>query len=184
MRVITGEYRGRKLIVPKGDSVRPTADRVKEALFSMLSDSVRGAKVIDVFAGSGSLGIEALSRGAAECLFFENSAEAAAALSANLDALDIGRAARIERADFRAAMTRHAGYAADIVFIDPPYAAGLYEETMQSLIRYDMIKFGGIAVLESAGNGVRDAHYDGYIMQKEKRYGKTFVRFYERMGWD
>jgi 16S rRNA (guanine966-N2)-methyltransferase len=180
MRVITGDYRGRKLIAPKGDAVRPTSDRVKEALFSMLAERISGAKVIDVFAGTGSLGIEALSRGAKECLFFENSAAASVALTANIEQLNAGSKARIARSDFRSAMSRNAGYLADIVFIDPPYASGLYAETMQSLIAYDMIKQGGIAALESAEDGGEDAAYCGYIMQKKKRYGKTFVRLYER----
>ncbi|MDR2610533.1 MAG: 16S rRNA (guanine(966)-N(2))-methyltransferase RsmD [Clostridiales Family XIII bacterium] len=184
MRVIAGEYRGRKLAAPKGDSVRPTADRVKEALFSMLSGFTRGAKVLDVFAGTGSLGIEALSRGADFCLFIENSAFAAETLKANLDELRIGREAQLERMDFRTAMARHAGFGADIVFIDPPYRSGLYAETMQSLVRYDMIKRNGIAALESAGAGEADAAYDGFIMRKKKRYGKTFVTVYERMEQD
>jgi 16S rRNA (guanine(966)-N(2))-methyltransferase RsmD len=184
MRVITGKYRGRKLSAPKGDSVRPTADRVKEALFSMLSDFTRGARVADVFAGTGSLGIEALSRGAEACLFIENSAFAAEALKANLNTLGIGSEAVVCRMDFRAAMMRHAGFGADIVFIDPPYRSGLYEETMQSLIRYNIIKQSGIAVLESAGTGETGAPYDGYIMLKKKRYGKTFIIVYERTEQD
>jgi 16S rRNA (guanine(966)-N(2))-methyltransferase RsmD len=148
----------------------------------MLSERVSGAKAIDVFAGTGSLGIEALSRGAKECLFFENSAVAAAALTANLDQLRAGLNARIVRADFRSAMSRNAGYLADIAFIDPPYKSNLYAEAMQSLIAYDMIKEGGIVALESAEDGDDDAAYCGYIMQKKKRYGKTFIRLYERMA--
>jgi 16S rRNA G966 N2-methylase RsmD len=77
-------------------------------------------------------------------------------------------------------MMRRAGFGADIVFIDPPYKSGLYEETMQSLVRYDMIKCGGIAALEGAEEDVTVAPYEGYIMLKKKRYGKTFVTLYER----
>jgi 16S rRNA (guanine(966)-N(2))-methyltransferase RsmD len=180
MRVITGEYRGRKISVPKGNAVRPTSDMVREALFSMLAEEVPDAKVIDVFAGTGSLGIEALSRGAKECLFFENSAVAAEALTANVEQLRVGARARIVRADFRSAMSRHSGYGADVVFIDPPYKSGLYEDAMQSLIAYDMIVIGGIAVLESSDGDDEDHEYLGYTILKKKRYGKTFVRLYER----
>jgi 16S rRNA (guanine966-N2)-methyltransferase len=148
----------------------------------MLSERVDGARAIDVFAGTGSLGIEALSRGAQECLFFESSAEAAAVIRENLDALRISGRARLVRADYRVAMARSGGYGADIAFIDPPYASGLYEEAMQSLVAYDMIVIGGIAALESSDGGGEDAKYPGFELIKKKRYGKTFIRLYERTG--
>jgi 16S rRNA (guanine966-N2)-methyltransferase len=182
MRVIAGEFGGRKLAAPKGDAVRPTSDRVKEALFSMIAERLPGAKIVDVFAGTGSLGIEALSRGAREGLFFESSAEAAKVIGENLDALHTSGRARLVRADYRAAMAKNSGYGADIVFVDPPYASELYAEAMQSLVAYDMMVIGGIAALESANDGDEDAEYRGFALIKKKRYGKTFIRLYERTG--
>jgi 16S rRNA (guanine966-N2)-methyltransferase len=118
MRVVAGEYRGRRLEAPAGHSTRPTADRVREALFSILGD-VGGAAVLDLYAGSGALGIEALSRGAAEATFVERDARALAAVRANLGAL--GAVARVVRSDAIAFLERAEGAAYDLVFLDPPY---------------------------------------------------------------
>ena len=118
MRVVAGEFRGRRLQAPRGRSTRPTADRVREALFSMLGD-VSGARVLDLYAGSGALGIEALSRGAASAVFVERDAAAVAAIRRNLEAVGAG-AADVRRQDvlrFLAAATDRF----DLVFADPPY---------------------------------------------------------------
>ena len=121
MRVIAGRYRGRRLQAPPGDATRPTSDRVREALFSVLAARVSGARVLDLFAGSGALGIEALSRGAAEATFVDTAPAALRAIRANLDA--IGVTADVRRADARrflgsaSAAARHY----DLVFLDPPY---------------------------------------------------------------
>ena len=119
MRVVAGELRGRRLTAPPGRSTRPTADRVREALFSILGD-VAGLRVLDLFAGSGALGIEALSRGAREAVFVERSPRAVRAVQANLAALSLE--ARVERADAVAFLRAAAGDAGfDVVFVDPPY---------------------------------------------------------------
>jgi 16S rRNA (guanine966-N2)-methyltransferase len=118
MRVVAGEFRGRRLQAPRGRSTRPTADRVREALFSMLGD-VSGARVLDLYAGSGALGIEALSRGAASAVFVERDAAAVAAIRRNLETVGAG-AADVRRQDvlrFLAAATGRF----DLVFADPPY---------------------------------------------------------------
>ena len=135
MRVVAGTYRGRTLVAPPGSETRPTSDRVREALFSVLGASVQGACVLDLFAGSGALGIEALSRGAERAVFVDSSHKAISAVRANLAALGIEADVRpIEaRAALRAASTR--GEAYDLVFLDPPYrrAAELGRELSEGL---------------------------------------------------
>ena len=119
MRVVGGELRGRRLKVPAGRAIRPTADRVREALFSILGD-VTGMRVLDLFAGSGALGIEALSRGAAEAVFVDSSRRAVTAVRANLEAL--GLEATVRRRDALSFLEhREAGGGYQIVFVDPPY---------------------------------------------------------------
>ena len=118
MRIVAGEFKGRRLHAPRGARTRPTADRVREALFSMLGD-VSGARVLDLFAGSGALGIEALSRGAASALFVERDARAAAVIRRNLDAIG-GLTAEVRREDVLRFLARVQD-AFDLVFVDPPY---------------------------------------------------------------
>jgi 16S rRNA (guanine966-N2)-methyltransferase len=120
MRVVAGEFKGRRLRMPKGAPTRPTADRVREALFSMLGD-VSGARVLDLYAGSGALGIEALSRGAEAAVFVERDARAAAAIQANLDT--VGAEAEVSREDALAFVKRDRR-SFDLVFCDPPYDSG------------------------------------------------------------
>ena len=120
MRIVAGEFKGRRLRMPRGAPTRPTADRVREALFSMLGD-VAGARVLDLYAGSGALGIEALSRGAASAVFVERDTRAAAAIQANLDT--VGAEAEVSRQDVLA-FVRRDGRSYDLVFCDPPYDSG------------------------------------------------------------
>ena len=134
MRVISGQWRGRPLVAPKGDATRPTADRTREALFSMLTSrlgSFEGLAVADLFAGSGALGIEALSRGAGSCLFVEQDRPAIDALKANLEKLGV-------RADVRATSVLALGPAPaplDLVMMDPPYGTGAAQVALDKLGR-------------------------------------------------
>ncbi|MDR0596327.1 MAG: 16S rRNA (guanine(966)-N(2))-methyltransferase RsmD [Clostridiales Family XIII bacterium] len=176
MRVITGEYKGRKLVCPSGDEVRPTSDKVKEAIFSMIAERVVGASCLDLFAGTGALGIEALSRGAKGCLFCESSPAAYAALTENLR---FAERARSYKTDFRALLRRlRSGEKADIVFVDPPYQAGYYSEVMKMLLDYDIINTGGLAVLERHAGEPQD--YTGFLPLRIRKYGKTQVEIYEK----
>jgi 16S rRNA (guanine966-N2)-methyltransferase len=138
MRIVAGEFKGRRLRMPRGAPTRPTADRVREALFSMLGD-VGGARVLDLYAGSGALGIEALSRGAASAVFVERDPRAAAAIQANLDA--IGARAEVSRQD-ALAFVRRDRRSYDLVFCDPPYdsgprIAGRLAESLPALLSKD-----------------------------------------------
>ncbi|MDR3224711.1 MAG: 16S rRNA (guanine(966)-N(2))-methyltransferase RsmD [Clostridiales Family XIII bacterium] len=175
MRVIAGEYKGRKLIAPPGSDVRPTSDKVKEAVFSMLAERVIGASCLDIFAGTGALGIEALSRGARDCVFCEVSPAAYSALTENLR---FASNAQRYKTDFRLLLKRTRSKK-DIAFVDPPYKAGYYEEVMKMLLDYDIISEGGIVVLERHAGDPQE--YRGFLPTRIKRYGKTQVEFYERI---
>lgn len=182
MRVISGLYGGRKLQSPGGGNIRPTSDIVKEALFSMIGSRVSGAVCIDLFAGTGSLGIEALSRGALHCWFCDSAAQSIRLLRENLKALGIEKAATVMKGDFRRTLDRIAasGTVADILFADPPYAAGYYEEIMHTPRIYGMIKPGGLIVVERDAAFSPEHAYEGLERLKTKRYGKTWVDLFER----
>jgi len=175
MRIVAGRYGGRRLVAPPGQATRPTSDRVREALFSVLGDRVAGARVLDLFAGSGALGLEALSRGAAEATFVDAAPAAVRAVRANLDALGI--AAELRRADARAFL-RTASAAArhyDLVFLDPPYrsAAGLGRDLAEALPA--VLAPGALVVAESDRRAPIDLDLP---LHDERRYGDTLLRFH------
>ena len=176
MRVVAGIYGGRKLIAPAGTETRPTSDRVREALFSVLGASIDDARVLDLFAGSGALGIEALSRGAAEAVFVDRSHKAVQAVRANLAALGIDADVRpVEaRAALRTASARREAY--DLVFLDPPYrrAAELGRELSEGLIA--VLAPGARVVTESDR---RTPLQLDLPLADERRYGDTVIRIHE-----
>jgi 16S rRNA (guanine966-N2)-methyltransferase len=176
MRVVAGAYRGRRLVAPPGDATRPTSDRVREALFSVLGASVDGARVLDLFAGSGALGIEALSRGAAAAVFVDRAPEAIKAIRANLGALGIDAGVRrIEaRAALRAASARAEAY--DLVFLDPPYrrAAELGRELSEAL---PAVLAPGARVITESDR--REPLELALALTDERRYGDTLIRIHD-----
>lgn len=170
MRVVSGELRGRRIESPPGDATRPTTDKVREAVFNALGSLgvVEGAEVLDLFAGTGAMGIEALSRGAARCSFVENDRAAVAVLRRNIDALGLGGRADVVVSDARTACRGRW----DLVIADPPYGhldwAGLLHG-----IECDL------AVLES---GTPIGAVAGWETVREKRYGRTHVAFLRPAG--
>lgn len=124
MRIVAGEFGGRRLVAPKGDIARPTQDRVREAWFSILGEAVEGARVLDLFAGSGALGLESLSRGAASVDFVEKARQSLIALEANIAALGVGDVATVRKGDARKFAEGLAPGSYDLVFADPPYDLG------------------------------------------------------------
>jgi len=176
MRVVAGVYGGRRLTAPPGTETRPTSDRVREALFSVLGPSVHDARVLDLFAGSGALGIEALSRGAATAVFVDRSRRAIDAIRANLDALDIEADVRpLEaRAALRAASARREAY--DLVFLDPPYrrAAELGRELSEGLAA--VLAPGARVITESDRRVPLELDLP---LADERRYGDTVIRIHE-----
>ena len=174
MRIVAGTYGGRRLAAPRGGRTRPTADRVREALFSMLGP-VAEARVLDLFAGSGALGLEALSRGAAEATFVDSSAAAVRAVRANLESLAVR--AEVRRADARAFLrnARAAGRQYDLVFLDPPYQrAGAVAEALAGDLA---------AVLAPRARVVAESDRRSPLelplpLQAERRYGDTLIRIF------
>ena len=176
MRIVAGRWGGRRLTAPRGDAVRPTADRVREALFSILGDAVPGARVLDLFAGSGALGLEALSRGAASATFVDSSAAALAALRANLDAL--GAEAEVRRADALRFLRGAPGEARhyDLVLLDPPYrlAERLGRELSEALP--PVLAPSALVVSESDRRAPLPLDLP---LRDERRYGDTLIRIHD-----
>jgi len=176
MRVITGTARGRKLQEPKDQSVRPTTDMVKEAIFSIVQFDVPGRRVLDLFAGTGQLGIEALSRGARECVFVDNSPASLALVRKNLAIC--GMEGTVVRSD-ALAFLRHAGKF-DLVFVDPPYQAGLYGDVLNALFSFDILNEGGIILVESMRNESMPAAVPPYEKGRTYSYGRISLTAYTR----
>jgi 16S rRNA (guanine966-N2)-methyltransferase len=177
MRIVAGQYRGRRLAAPAGLDTRPTSDRVREALFSILGNAVAGARVLDLFAGSGALALEALSRGAASAVLVEQDRRAAAAIEANVDALGIENA-RVVRAD-ALAWLRRAGGEWDIVFLDPPYSsardlAGSLTELLPAVLAEN-----ALIVSES---DKRDPLTLDLPLDDERTYGHTRIAIHRAAG--
>jgi 16S rRNA (guanine(966)-N(2))-methyltransferase RsmD len=175
VRVIAGHYGGRTLKAPPGNATRPTSDRVREALFSILGGHVRDARVLDLFAGSGALGIEALSRGAKEVTFVDDAVPAIRAIKDNLKALKAW--GEIRKADAVRFLADPGEY--DLVFLDPPYkdAAKLAPKLSEALPR--VLAPGGLIVAESDRRSPLDLQLS---LQDERRYGDTLIRIYTLMG--
>lgn len=179
MRIIAGTWRGRPLIAPEGRATRPTSDRAREGLFSMLQSrfgSFEGLRVADLFAGTGALGLEALSRGAAHCLFVESDRDAVASIQRNLDGF--GAAAR---AAVRSQSVEHAPpppQPCDLAMMDPPYATGLAAMAMARVCNEAWVASGGIVTVETAGE--RPPLPPGFSLEAERRFGKAFVFLFRR----
>jgi 16S rRNA (guanine966-N2)-methyltransferase len=192
MRIVGGLYRGRALIAPAGQATRPTADRAREAIFNVLehaawSPGLRDQRVIDLFAGSGALGLEALSRGAGFCLFVETDAAARGAIRDNAEALGtrgelFGRT-RIHRRDATDLGQRPASDGApfDLAFLDPPYGRGLGERALEGLLAGGWLAPGAIAVFER-GADEPDPVIAGFELLDLKRYGAAKVAFLRASG--
>lgn len=150
MRIITGKARGLKLVTPKNYLVRPTADRVKEALFNIIQSRVPGAKVLDAFAGTGNLGLEAWSRGAEKIVFFDQSRESLKLVMANVQKVRAEEAVTVMHTDAvnGIAMLERKKAEFDMIFSDPPYDKGLNEKLYRALLVHKILKDGGLLVLE------------------------------------
>lgn len=175
MRVVAGALRGRTIVAPEGSDTRPTTDRVREAVFNALAslEAVAEARVIDLFAGSGALGIEALSRGAIHCTFVERDRRALAAIHHNLESLGLIDRATVVGGEVLARLAQLP--AADLIVADPPYGFDDWEELLVGLLA--VIQPEGLLVIES---GRALGSHGGWEMVREKRYGRTWVTFLRR----
>ena len=172
MRVISGSARGKQLAPVPGMSTRPTTDRVKESVFNIIQTRVRGARVLDLFAGTGQLGIEALSRGAARADFVDSDRAARAVLQKNLDGARVAERAQVIAGDFAAFLARCPKHAYDLVFLDPPYGGKILENALRAIERFDILEPDGIIICESAAEDVWET---GFSRSREYRYGATCI---------
>lgn len=185
MRIVGGKFRGKALTSPKGQATRPTSDRLREAMFNILEhshgDPVSGARVLDLFAGTGALGIEALSRGARSALFVDDAIQARSVIRGNLEALGIMGLARISKRDVSHLGPANAQGGFTLAFADPPYGKGLADKALTALQRGKWLADGALVVIEET-KGVDIAVPDGFSIEETRTYGDTqvmFVRFGE-----
>ena len=179
MRVITGTARGRRLKEPEGFETRPTTDRVKEGIFSSIQFEIEGRRVLDLFGGTGQMGIEALSRGAAHCTFVDLRKEAVGIIRENVTATGFAQQSAIVQGDALAFLQRGGGKY-DLIFLDPPYETDLLEKAMDVISKIDIVSENGIIVCEN-GSGVQwPAVSPPYRLHREYRYGKIRTALYRR----
>ena len=179
MRVITGKARGVALNTPKGMHTRPTADRVKEALFSIIQFDIPTAKVLDLFGGTGQLGIEALSRDAKYAVFVDEREDACKLIRENLRKTRLEGSAKVVRSDY-AAFLRSCKETFNIIFLDPPYAEVFLENSLKMITEIDILETGGIIVTERPLGKELLWDFPGYIRSKDYKYGKTLLTIYRK----
>ena len=177
MRINSGRFKYRKLEIP--ESARPTTEKVREAVFSMLIGKVEGATVLDLFAGSGSLGLEALSRGAEFCVFNEGDRKNYKILKNNIANCKADEISSTYNNDFRKALIL-ANREFDIIFVDPPYREGYYGEVFELVEEYGLLAGGGVIVVEHLNDNELSDNILGFSRTKHKRYGTIGVDFFER----
>lgn len=179
MRVITGKARGVQLKTPDGMLTRPTADKVKEALFSIIQFEIPGASVLDLFGGTGQLGIEALSRGAASAVFVDAREDACKLIRENLKRTRLESQAQVVRSDYLNYLDRcREGF--DIIFLDPPYAEVFLENALNRITEIDILHSGGIIVAERPLGKELPWEIAGYDRSRDYKYGKTLLTIYRK----
>ena len=180
MRIVGGQHRGRAIAAPRTRDIRPTSDRLRESLFNILvhghGDPVTGARVLDLFAGTGALGLEALSRGAAFVLFVDDGAEARALLRGNIEALGAGGASKVYRRDATRLGPAHPMAPFSLAFLDPPYGKGLAEQALTSARGGGWLTPDALVVVEEAVDS-KFAPPDGFEEIERRDYGDTQLIF-------
>jgi 16S rRNA (guanine966-N2)-methyltransferase len=179
LRVISGNQRGRKLLTVKGMNTRPTADRMRESLFNILSSRVIGAHILDLFAGTGALGIEALSRGATSAVFIDREKTALSIIERNLEICGLGEQSRVLKWDIainlKCVKERMPKF--DIVFMDPPYDKGFVQKALANLYQSSSVTNGSIVVVEHSPAEQVPENFLGFEMTDQRRYGRTCFSF-------
>ncbi len=177
MRIITGTAKGKRLSTLEGRDVRPTSEKVKEALFSALQFDIEGRRVLDLFAGSGQLGLEALSRNAESAVFVDSSADSVNVIKKNIQATGFNEKSRVYRSDYSSfcAMCRDTF---DIVFLDPPYNSGILENAIKAVL--PLLSDYALIVCEHPKEVVLPESVGGFAVSKTYRYGKIFITVYRK----
>ena len=181
MRVISGKARGVNLKTPAGTATRPTADRVKEAVFSIIQFDLPGATVLDLFGGTGQLGIEALSRGAKNAVFVDERDDACKLIRENLKRTKLEGEGRIIRSDY-CAFLKSTSQKFDIIFLDPPYAEVFLENSLNLITQIDILQSGGIIVTERPVEKELLVDFTGYNRSKDYKYGNTLITLFRKNG--
>ena len=174
MRIISGKNRGRHLVAPKGMNTRPTADRVREAMFNVLAPYLEAAKVLDVFGGTGAFSLEALSRGAESAVILDKDRKAQAAIAQNIELCGEGERAKLLKGDsLQLLPTLQRSF--DLIFLDPPYAKDLLFPAISLILKYNLINDEGIVIIETAvGNDMSELPLE---IRKESIYGDTKILY-------
>jgi 16S rRNA (guanine966-N2)-methyltransferase len=180
LRVIAGIARGRKLKAPKGVNTRPTTDKIKESMFNIIQANIEGRDVLDLFAGTGALGIEAISRGASSAIFVDSDIYACKTIIENLTALGFDINAVVMRKDILLALKALSkeSKSFDLIFMDPPYGSGLELSTLLDLVKFNIIREGGIIVIEHSSKDALPQNVGPVKQLKEREYGTTKLTFY------
>ena len=179
MRVITGKARGVQLKTPDGMLTRPTTDRVKEALFSIIHFDIPGAKVLDLFGGTGQLGIEALSRGAKKAVFVDAQENACKLIKENLNRTKLQQDGQVIRSDYLQYLDR-CRERFDIIILDPPYADVFLENALKKITEIDILESNGIIVTERPLEKELPWNFEGFTRSKDYKYGKTLLAIYRK----
>ena len=178
MRIITGKAKGTVLKTPQGEVTRPTAERVKEAVFSMLQFDIEGRCVLDLFAGSGQMGLEALSRGAVSATFVDKSKDAIKLIKENLEKSKLADSGKVFQSDYLEFIRRSGNQKYDIIILDPPYTLKMYAPALKALLNANMIKPTTLIVCESATDEIfnGDCNLQGkFEVAKQSKYGITYI---------
>ncbi len=178
MRIITGKYKGRTLVAPKSNT-RPTLDRTKETLFNILNTYISGSTVLDLFAGSGQLALECISRGATRAILCDNGRDAVQVIKANFE--KVGETPELYFCDYSVCLNRIRGVKCNLVFVDPPYKSGLYVDVLQKLNECDTVKLGGIVVCEHAAEDILPQEAYGFSAYDERKIGTVKFTFYKKV---
>lgn len=179
MRVITGKARGVQLKTPQGMLTRPTTDRVKEALFSIINFDIPGAAVLDLFGGTGQLGIEALSRGAVSAVFVDAGEDSCKLIKENLKRTKLDSCAKVLRSDYMDYLNRCRDKF-QIIFLDPPYAEVFLENALKRITEIDILESNGIIVTERPVGKELPWEQDGYTRSRDYKYGNTILTIYRK----
>ena len=181
MRVIGGNARGRRLKVPKGQAVRPTSDRVKEALFNILPHDLSGIRLLDLFAGTGNVSIEAISRGAAEAILIDSSEKSGKVIRENLRSVGFTDRASIRIAPVSRALRSLAlrGETFDMIFLDPPYQRNCIKACLEAIASGDLLRAFGTLVVEHSAREQPQAEYGSLVLKDQRKYGDTCLSFFE-----
>jgi 16S rRNA (guanine966-N2)-methyltransferase len=179
MKIIAGEFKDRRLETPENYDIRPTSSRIRESIFNLLMYEIEDSYFVDLFAGTGGVGLEALSRGAGKCLFCDSDRASAAIIKRNVAACRAEDRSRIVSGDFMKAL-RSVREKVDIFFIDPPYATDLCARALEAIDSLDLLASNGIIIAEHDRRDSLPERVGGLVLYRDKKYGRVVLSFYVR----